>query len=105
MKSMPPIISAACLTMARAMQADASRGGIYHFSGAPDTTWAGFAREIMAQAGLACRIADIASSDYPTPARRPANSRLDCAAIDRDFGIARPDWRAGLAKVLLELKP
>ncbi len=98
-------IAAACLTMARAMQADASRGGIYHFSGAPDTTWAGFAREIMAQAGLACRIADIASSDYPTPARRPANSRLDCAAIDRDFGIARPDWRAGLAKVLLELKP
>lgn len=98
-------IAAACLTMVRAMQADASRGGIYHFSGAPDTTWAGFAREIMAQAGLACRIADIASSDYPTPARRPANSRLDCAAIDRDFGIARPDWRAGLAKVLLELKP
>ena len=98
-------IAAACLTMARAMQADASRGGIYHFSGAPDTTWAGFAREIMAQAGLACRIADIASSDYPTPARRPANSRLDCAAIGRDFGIARPDWRAGLAKVLLELKP
>ena len=98
-------IAAACLTMVRAMQADASCGGIYHFSGAPDTTWAGFAREIMAQAGLACRIADIASSDYPTPARRPANSRLDCAAIDRDFGIARPDWRAGLAKVLLELKP
>ncbi|MFO1140175.1 MAG: dTDP-4-dehydrorhamnose reductase [Paracoccus sp. (in: a-proteobacteria)] len=98
-------IAAACLTMVRAMQADASRGGIYHFSGAPDTTWAGFAREIMAQAGLACRIADIASSDYPTPARRPANSRLDCAAIGRDFGIARPDWRAGLAKVLLELKP
>ena len=89
--------------MAEAMRADASRGGVYHFSGAPDTSWAGFAREIMAQAGLSCHIVDISTSDYPTPARRPANSRLNCAAISRDFGIARPDWRAGLAKVLQEL--
>ncbi len=96
-------IAQACLSMVQAMQADPARGGLYHFSGAPDTNWAGFAREIMAQAGLACRIADIASSDYPTPARRPMNSRLDCAAIRRDFGIDRPDWRAGLAQVLLEL--
>ncbi|MFC3526993.1 dTDP-4-dehydrorhamnose reductase [Paracoccus mangrovi] len=96
-------IAQACLTMAEAMRADASRGGIYHFSGAPDTSWAGFACEIMAQAGLSCHIVDISTSDYPTPARRPANSRLNCAAISRDFGIARPDWRAGLAKVLQEL--
>ena len=96
-------IASACLTMAQAMRAEPARGGIYHFSGAADTNWAGFAREIMAQAGLACRITDIASSDYPTPARRPMNSRLDCSAIRRDFGISRPDWRAGLAQVLLEL--
>ena len=96
-------IAAACLTMAQAMRADPARGGIYHFAGAPDTTWAGFARAIMSQAGLACQVSDIASSDYPTPARRPMNSRLDCSAIRRDFGIARPDWRAGLAQVLLEL--
>ncbi|SIQ70913.1 dTDP-4-dehydrorhamnose reductase [Paracoccus thiocyanatus] len=98
-------IAAASLAMLGAMRADAARGGVYHFSGAPDTSWAGFAREIMAQAGLACRITEIASSDYPTPARRPANSRLNCAAILRDFGISRPDWRAGLAKVLQELTP
>lgn len=97
-------IAAACLTMVRAIRTDTAQGGIYHFSGAPDITWAGFAREIMAQAGLACRITDITTADYPTPARRPANSRLDCAAIRRDFGIARPDWCAGLAKVLQELK-
>ncbi len=96
-------IAGACLSMVQAMLENPARGGIYHFSGAPDTTWAGFARDIMAQAGLACRITDIASSDYPTPARRPMNSRLDCAAIQRDFGVARPDWRAGLAQVLLEL--
>ncbi len=96
-------IAGACLSMVQAMLENPARGGIYHFSGAPDTSWAGFARDIMLQAGLACRITDIASSDYPTPARRPMNSRLDCAAIRRDFGIARPDWRAGLAQVLLEL--
>ena len=96
-------IASACLTMAQAMRAEPALGGVYHFSGAADTNWAGFAREIMAQAGLACRITDIASSDYPTPARRPMNSRLDCSAIRRDFGISRPDWRAGLAQVLLEL--
>lgn len=97
-------IAAACLSMARAMQAAPELGGIYHFSGAPDTTWASFAREIMARAGLACRITDIATADRPTPARRPTNSRLDCTAIARDFGIARPDWRSGLGQVLLELK-
>lgn len=97
-------IASACLTIAQRMRRDGARGGVYHLSGAPDTTWADFAREIMSQAGLACRITDIATSDYPTPARRPANSRLDCGAILRDFGIARPDWRASLGKVLQEMK-
>lgn len=96
-------IAGACLTMIAAMQADPAKGGIYHFSGAPDVHWADFARAIMAQAGLACQIQDITTDDYPTPARRPGNSRLDCQAIARDFGIARPDWRAGLADVVTEL--
>ena len=96
-------IAHACLTMLAALRADPARGGIYHFAGQPDTTWADFARAIMAGAGLPCRIIDISTSDYPTPARRPANSRLDCAAILRDFGISRPDWQAGLATVLQEL--
>ena len=96
-------IARACLTLVEAMRADPGKGGVYHFSGAPDTSWADFAREIMAGSGLACRITDIATADYPTPARRPANSRLDCAAIARDFGITRPDWREGLSRVLQEL--
>ncbi|MDN3713193.1 dTDP-4-dehydrorhamnose reductase [Paracoccus cavernae] len=97
-------IAQACLTMAEAMLDDRSKGGIYHFSGAPDTNWADFARAIMAQAGLSCAITDITTADYPTPAARPANSRLDCSAIARDFGILRPDWQAGLVDVLTELK-
>lgn len=96
-------IAAACLTMARAMQDDPALGGIYHFSGAPDTTWSGFARDIMDMAGLSCRVTDIATAEYPTPARRPGNSRLNCDLIARDFGIARPDWRAGLSEVLKDL--
>jgi dTDP-4-dehydrorhamnose reductase len=79
-----------------------ARGGIYHFSGAPDVSWADFAREIMARAGLACTVQDIPTLAYPTPARRPLNSRLDCAAL-QDFSITRPDWRAGLQDILNEL--
>ena len=73
-------------------------------SGAPDVTWADFARAIFAAAGMAVPVTDIATADYPTPARRPANSRLDCTSLTAAYGIARPDWRAGLAAVLAELR-
>jgi dTDP-4-dehydrorhamnose reductase len=96
-------IAEALLTMARAMQAGQS-GGIYHFAGQPDTSWAGFAREIFAQAGKQVDVTGIPSSDYPTPARRPLNSRLDCTKLETDFGISAPDWRAGIARVLTDLK-
>lgn len=96
-------IAAALVTMARAMQGGAA-GGIHHFAGQPDTSWAGFAREIFAQAGRAVTVTGIPTSDYPTPARRPLNSRLDCTDITRDFGIAPGDWRKGLAEVLAELE-
>lgn len=95
-------IAAALVGMARAMVAG-QRGGTYHFSGAPDVSWAEFAREIMAQAGLPCVVNDIPTSAYPTPAKRPANSRMDCSALERDFGIARPNWKAGLTRILQEL--
>jgi dTDP-4-dehydrorhamnose reductase len=95
-------IADALITMARAMGAG-HPGGTWHLAGAPDTSWAGFAREIFAQAGIACDVTDIATADYPTPAARPLNSRLDCAALTADFGIPRPDWRAGLTTVLHEL--
>lgn len=96
-------IAAAALRMVQAMRDDPSLGGLYHFAGAPDTSWAGFATRIMQRAGLDCRIRPILTAEYPTPARRPLNSRLDCGAIARDFGITRPDWRDGLDRVLQEL--
>lgn len=97
-------IAAALLTMARAFHAGQGTTGTYHFSGAPDVSWADFAREIFVQAGLACAVEDIPTSAYPTPARRPGNSRMDCTGLTRDFGIKRPDWRASLASVMSDLK-
>jgi dTDP-4-dehydrorhamnose reductase len=95
-------IADALYTCARAMVAG-QPGGTHHFSGAPDISWAGFARAIMAGAGLPCEVVDIPTSEYPTLARRPANSRMECGALERAFGVARPDWRQGLSEVLKEI--
>ena len=95
-------IAEACLTIADHLRRQPQDGGIHHFSGAPDVSWADFAREIMTQAHLGCRINDIPTSAYPTPARRPANSRLDCSGLAR-FGLRRPDWRAAVRDALHEL--
>lgn len=96
-------IAEACLSIAHQLCADPSKGGTYHFSGAPDASWADFAREIFAQAGRATVVEDIPTSAYPTPAKRPANSRLDCGTTKKVFGIDRPDWKAELGLVLTEL--
>ncbi len=92
-------IAAACLTIARALCGGAP-GGTYHFAGAPDVSWAGFARAIFAAADRNVTVAGIPSASYPTVALRPGNSRLDCTSLLRDFAIPRPDWREGLDKVL-----
>ncbi|MFC3086865.1 dTDP-4-dehydrorhamnose reductase [Tabrizicola soli] len=97
-------VAQALVAAARALTRGAP-GGTHHFSGRPDTSWAGFARAIMAEAGFPCRIDGIPTSDYPTPARRPLNSRLDCSAFTTAFGIPRPDWRPGLATIVKELHP
>jgi dTDP-4-dehydrorhamnose reductase len=90
--------------MAGQLAKDPSKSGTYHFSGAPDVSWAEFARAIFARAGLACEVEDIPTSAYPTPAARPANSRLDCSATLSAFGIARPDWRNGLSTIIKDIE-
>lgn len=96
-------IARTCLTMAEGLSAQPDLSGTYHFAGSPATSWAGFARAIMAGAGLDCTIEDIPSAAYPTPAQRPLNSRLDCDTLAR-FGLAQPDWQADLTDVIAELK-
>ncbi|MEJ2022706.1 MAG: dTDP-4-dehydrorhamnose reductase, partial [Maritimibacter sp.] len=97
-------IAKACVAIANQLAADPSKSGTYHFSGAPDVSWAGFARAIFASSGRDVSVSDIPASDYPTPAKRPANSRMDCTATQTTFGIARPDWAAGLTDVLKDLE-
>ena len=96
-------IAEACLKIAKMLQTNASSSGTYHFCGAPDVSWAEFTREIFAQAGRTVTVTDIPSSAYPTPAKRPANSRLDCSGF-KAFDLAQPDWRAHLTTVLKELE-
>ena len=96
-------IADALLTMAAALRAGRGATGLHHFSGAPDASWADFAREIFRRSGRRTAVADITTAEFPTPAARPANSRLDCSGLEAAFGVARPDWRAGLAEVLAEL--
>ena len=97
-------IASACLTIANQLAHDRTKAGTYHFAGAPEISWADFAREIFAQAAVDCDVVDIDTADYPTPAQRPANSRLDCSTTESTFGINIPDWRAELATVLHQLK-
>lgn len=96
-------IAAALVSMARAM-VEGKQGGLYHFSGQPAASWADFAREIFRQAGREVTVTDIPSEAYPTPAKRPLNSRLECGLLEQDFGILPPDWTRGLAQVLNDLK-
>ena len=101
-------LATALAEIARQLRDDPAKSGTYHFAGAPDVSWADFARAIFAatifaSTGRAVAVGDIPAAAYPTPARRPANSRLDCSSLTRTFGIPRPDWRAGLADVLNEL--
>jgi dTDP-4-dehydrorhamnose reductase len=78
--------------------------GTYHFAGAPSTSWHGFAEAIFARScGARPSLVKIATRDYPTPARRPLNSMIDCGRIRRVFGIDQPDWQNSLSRVMTKL--
>ena len=96
-------LASACLSAAARLVKDPAAAGTYHFAGAPDISWADFARTIFREAGLPVQVEDIPTSEFPTRAPRPLNSRLDCTAFERTFGLGRPDWRAALRDVLHDL--
>ena len=91
-----------------AREADAPCG-TWHFANGGDTSWHGFATGIFAQSksrgGPASKVEAISTAQYPTPARRPANSRLSTRRLEHDFGIVPRPWRVALADVLRELLP
>lgn len=88
-------------------EAGDERFGVFHASGTGDTSWAGFASAIFEVAqghGWAVSgVVPIATADYPTPARRPANSRLDCNRLQKVYGIRQPHWFDGLSRCLARL--
>lgn len=78
--------------------------GLYHYSGFPYVSWHAFAKKIfklaLAQGVLkqSIQVNPITTPDYPTPAKRPANSRLNCHKIKQEFGIVQSDWQAALVR-------
>jgi dTDP-4-dehydrorhamnose reductase len=101
-------IAGALQTMAlRMMDDDQAPTGVFHFVNAGSTTWAGLARHIFAAAEDRLEsipsVNDIATTGYPTPARRPTNSKLDCSAIDRAYGIQPRPWQAAVTEAVKEV--
>ncbi len=94
----------------RAALANAALAGTYHATASGSVSWCGYARHVIAWArarGVALRatpesVEAIASRDYPTPARRPLNSRLDTGRLRATFGLSLPDWSAGVERMLSE---
>lgn len=84
--------------------------GIYNLSQPEATSWHGFAEAVFAEAsaqGVSLKVRQIkpiATSDYPTPARRPANSELNCGKLESVFGLRIRPWRESLAETIRELK-
>jgi dTDP-4-dehydrorhamnose reductase len=97
-------IAQTCLSIAEQLIQDQSKSGIYHYSGQPNVSWCQFANAIFEQMNCKTIARPIPTTEYPTPALRPLNSRLDCEATQDIFGIARPFWRDGLEEILRDLE-
>jgi dTDP-4-dehydrorhamnose reductase len=99
-------LAAAILDMAGKISS--GNRGLYHYCARGAASWYEFALAIFEEARRydtlrVCRVLPIATSDYPTPARRPANSVLDCHKVEETFHVARHPWRQGLHRVIKEL--
>lgn len=96
-------IAQCCVAIAGRMALDPEVGGTFHFSGAPAASWLEFAREIFSVSDLDVELTPIATDAYPTSARRPSYSVLDCQATCDTFAVSQPNWREDLLCVLREL--
>jgi dTDP-4-dehydrorhamnose reductase len=103
-------LSAAILDIVAVLQENGWREsdkGIYHATASGETTWYGFATAIF-EAASTCGltpplVTPISTADWPTPAKRPADSRLDCGKLARQFGVTLPDWRSALPGIVTRL--
>lgn len=102
-------IAVAIVSIARKLATDPAPHlrGVFHMSGTGETNWAGFAKQIFAfsakNGGKSIVVNDITTAQYPTPARRPANSRLDCCKLEEVYGIRLPEWQTSTRAVMAAL--
>lgn len=85
---------------AQIIAANPTESGIFHATSQGETTWHGFATEFLRLANITTTLIPIPTSAYPTPARRPANNRLNCDKLRDTFNLQLPPWQTSLAKVL-----
>ena len=98
-------LAAAIVAILPAVVADNTlRGEVFHFASKGEATWCEFAEEIFRVAECDCRAVAITTDDYPTAARRPRNSVLDCMKICKRFGLEQPDWRESLRRNIERIK-
>ena len=98
-------LAAAIVAILPAVVADNTlRGEVFHFASRGEATWCEFAEEIFRVAECDCRAVAITTDDYPTAARRPRNSVLDCTKICKRFGLEQPDWRESLRRNIERIK-
>ncbi len=104
-------LAAAILAIAARVETDGWHdrfSGVFHAAGSGETTWHGLAQAVFEEAKrhgakVPASVVPIATAEYPTPAHRPANSRLDCARLQATFGIRLPHWRDSLARTIDEV--
>ena len=95
-------IAKALINIAQQLEQGSTKFGVYNYSGYPHVSWQEFAKEIFAIAlseeviETPIKVNPISTAEYPTPAKRPANSKLDCTKIVKDFFIQPSDWKAAL---------
>jgi dTDP-4-dehydrorhamnose reductase len=98
----------AALLAVDGLQGDPDLAGLYHLSGAGDASWADLAaatfQESARRGGPTARVRPITTDEYPTPAKRPANSRLDCGKIQAALPWTPPPWRESLAACMNEME-
>jgi len=97
-------IAQTCVSIAQQLTKEPDKTGIYHYTGQPDVSWCQFANTIFEQTGRRTVTNPIPTLDYPTPASRPLNCRMDCSLIEATFNIPRPSWHDKLKDILEELE-
>lgn len=100
-------IADALLGLSRAVRGGNEAAGVFHLAGTGEASWADFAEAIFAASAAAggptAQVIRIATADFPTPTARPANSRLNCDRLEREFGIRLPEWQTSTATIVRRL--